>query len=380
MTTVITEMLSLAQIPQTFEGLPIISLLTGASLLLFLCSSAYSLLGPAKPWLGFPVMSLDGLSPRRSWIKHGNAMMQKGLEQHSGPFQCMTGIGPRIVLPNRFADEIRNNPNLSLSEAYSRIFFSNYPGFEGFRSGTEAENLIQDTIRLKLTQSLALVTDSLVEETIDAVHDIFGEDEEWQTGNLRENCLELVSRLSSRVFLGKTLCRDRDWLKVTKGYSVDAIDAARELRMCPPLLRRILMWVLPGCTNIRKQYRDATKLIMPEVELRKAATEKTLAAGGKPPKVADAIGWMTELSKGKEVDYVGAQLALSIAAIHTTTEGFTQALMDLCEHPELIQELREETIMVLGPTAGWAKTSLYQLRLMDSFLKESQRLHRTVGK
>jgi hypothetical protein len=67
------------------------------------------------------------------------------------------------------------------------------------------------------------------------------------------------------------------------------------------------------------------------------------------------------------------QLTLSVLAIHTTSDMTTQALFDLCGREELVQELRKEIISVLSQE-GWKKAALYKLQLMDSFLKESQRM------
>lgn len=101
-----------------------------------------------------------------------------------------------------------------------------------------------------------------------------------------------------------------------------------------------------------------------------------MEAGLKPPKTADTIGWMYEIARERreQKNYVSGQLSLTLAAIHTTTEAMTQAMLDLCEHPEVAQSIREEVIRVIG-SEGWSKTALYKLRLMDSFLKESQRVH-----
>lgn len=51
----------------------------------------------------------------------------------------------------------------------------------------------------------------------------------------------------------------------------------------------------------------------------------------------------------------------------------TQLMFDLAQHPEYIQPMREEVIDVLGKH-GWKKTSLYNMKLIDSVLKECQRL------
>ena len=74
------------------------------------------------------------------------------------------------------------------------------------------------------------------------------------------------------------------------------------------------------------------------------------------------------------------QLILSFVAIHTTTELVNQVMMDLCQNPEIIGELRQEIAKALGE-GGWKKTSLYNMKLLDSVIKESLRLKPTgIGK
>lgn len=142
--------------------------------------------------------------------------------------------------------------------------------------------------------------------------------------------------------------------------------------MTPPLLRPIMHWVIPSCIRLRQGVRDAKRLIDPIVEIRKKKAEEVLQAGKKPPKDADAITWMTEVARGRNVDYVGCQLSLSLLAIFSTAEIATRCVLQLCETPEIVQPLRDEVIAVLKAD-GWAKTTLSKMKLMDSFLKEIQR-------
>lgn len=248
----------------------------------------------------------------------------------------------------------------------------NYPGFEAHRQGLKDDSLIQETVRVKLTQSLNLVTSDLVEETTESLRDVLGDSREWQTIAVRDKIMDIVARLTSRVFLGKDLCRNERWLEIAKSYTVDSFVGSYLLRLSPSLLQPFVYWLIPQCTALRKAVRDAHHLIDSEVDRRRAAVDKALATGQKPPKVADTIGWMHEVARGRKIDYVAGQLSLTLAAIHTTTEVTCQALLDICEYPEVVQQLRDELITVIGEH-GWAKTSLYKLRLMDSFLKESQR-------
>lgn len=100
---------------------------------------------------------------------------------------------------------------------------------------------------------------------------------------------------------------------------------------------------------------------------------RALKAAGQSPEYIDAIEWFEQVAKGRKYDPVHVQLTLSFVAIHTTADMITQLMFDLAQNPEYIQPLREEVIDVLGKL-GWKKTSLYNLKLLDSVLKESQRL------
>ncbi|KAI1849674.1 hypothetical protein JX265_008011 [Neoarthrinium moseri] len=352
------------------EGLPLSVVGIAATVLI---GVIYSIITQERPFAGFPLASIDGKSPKKSWLFHGRQVIAEAADKYSGPFQIMTGTGPKIVLPNRFADELRNHPHMNFPKAFAKDFFTNYPGFEPFEQGLKDDTLIQETVRVKLTQSLNLVTDDLVDETTSSLHDIYGESDQWQTIILKDTVLDLVARLSSRVFLGKELCRNKRWLEIAKNYTVEGFIASFLMRMVPSLLRPIAYWFIPQCRFCRKAVRDAREIIDPEVERRVAAVNEALARGEKPKKTADAIGWIHEVSRGRKVDYVNAQLSLTLAAIHTTTETTGQALFDICEYPEVADELRKEIIEVIGEH-GWAKTSLYKLKLMDSFLKEGQRV------
>ncbi|PSK56847.1 Ent-kaurene oxidase [Elsinoe australis] len=344
--------------------------------LIVVLSTAYSFLTRERPLPGFLLIEPTEFKwlPSIGWMKTGKEMVFRGLDSTKGAFQIMTGTGAKIVLPNRFADELRNHKDLNFPKAFAKDLFINYPGFEAHATGLKDGTFIQEVVRVKLTQSLNLVTNDLVDECTKSFHDLIGEDPNWHVVPIKENILDIVARLSSRVFLGEELAHNKRWLEIAKDYTVDSFAAAFELRIIPGLIRPFVHWVLPRCRRLRANLRDAEKLIMPEVEKRVERVRKAHEAGVKPPKMSDTIGWMHEVSRGRQINYVHGQLSLSLAAIHTTSEATTQAVLDLCAHPEVQDQLREEAITVLKEE-GWAKTSLYKLKLMDSFLKESQRVN-----
>ncbi|KAL4965799.1 cytochrome P450 [Aspergillus stella-maris] len=360
------------------EVIPVSSQILGVGLILIVGYYIYTTLASERALSGFPAATLPGgdLSPKESYFKDTSGTIAAGLKAFSGPFQLITGTGPKIVLSHRYADELRNRPELDFNEAFRTDFFAHYSGFDGFRASLDNPTLIPSMLRMKLTQSLGLVTNHLVDEATVALKELYGEDREWRSISVKQQNLNLVARLSSRVFLGRPICRNGQWLEIAKNHTVDSFLAARDLRAQPFFLRPIMHYFMPHNKNIQRHYTDAKRIIETEVERRRIRAEITLASGGKPPKVSDAIGWMVEVANGKKnVDYVAAQLSLTVAAIHATTEALTVALLDLVTYPDLIPQLRKEVIEVLGTGARWSKQALYKMKLMDSFLKESQRLH-----
>lgn len=164
-----------------------------------------------------------------------------------------------------------------------------------------------------------------------------------------------------------------EWIRIAVSYSTDAFVAAKKLATVPALLRPIMHWFLPECQKIRHQIRRCRELIAPEVERRLRDIENN---GGKPRKrVLDSVDWFSAACRGQSLDYPCAELELNLASIHTTTNTLCFAFSDLLDHPEYLKPLREELVNVYNDVGEWNKATLANLRLMDSFIKESQRYH-----
>jgi cytochrome P450 len=82
---------------------------------------------------------------------------------------------------------------------------------------------------------------------------------------------------------------------------------------------------------------------------------------------------MVECARGRKIDYAAAQLSFSLAAIHLSSETMTMCLLQLCDMPELIELLREDCRHALD-NSGWTKQALQDMRLLDSFMRECQRM------
>ncbi|KAL8365056.1 hypothetical protein RB595_004055 [Gaeumannomyces hyphopodioides] len=186
--------------------------------------------------------------------------------------------------------------------------------------------------------------------------------------------LDVVSRVASRVFLGEDLCRDEAWLGVTKEYTTAAFMAAMALRQRPVQLRFIYQWFEPLCAELRRHRDRSRAIIGPVLERRRAVRREALAQGRPSPTVEDGIYWFEQEAQGRPYDSGMAQQALAATGNHTTSDFTTKFVLTVAQHPGLVWEMRDEIARVLSAEGGFTKAALANLRLLDSVMKETQRL------
>jgi cytochrome P450 len=116
-------------------------------------------------------------------------------------------------------------------------------------------------------------------------------------------------------------------------------------------------------------------MLQPILDQRKREKEAAVAEGRAPPRHDDTITWLEEESvrSGRKYDPVATQLGYAMGALHTSTELLKQTLLDIYSHPELIQPIREEVKKAVEE-GGWSKEGVFKMQLLDSVVKESQRL------
>ncbi|KAI8623926.1 cytochrome P450 [Xylariaceae sp. FL1651] len=287
------------------------------------------------------------------------------------PVRIASDTGQLIVLPPSYAQEIRNEPNLSFFKTSEEDFHGRLPGFEPFNAEKAAGMLLKVT-RNQLTKYLAKVTKPVSMEASFALQNLLGDPLEWKEISVPATSVRFVSSLSSRIFLGDELCRNKAWLETTSQYTVNVMPAVKKLRLFPKVLRPIVHWFMPECRLARRQINKARSIIQVVLDNRRAQKRAAAEEGRPIPCPDDAIEWAEQESKDN-YDPAVFQISLSMAAIHTTSDLLTQTLLNIVPRPQLLDDLRAEIIEVLQ-TQGVTKTALYNLKLMDSVLKETQRL------
>ncbi|OHF04229.1 cytochrome P450 [Colletotrichum orchidophilum] len=309
---------------------------------------------------------------KEEYLTGGKALLAKGAKQYGGkPFRVFTGQGSTLtVLAPQHCHDVKNDSRLSSTEFLLAYWQAGTPGFEPYlSSGSE---LIREMIRTHLTQSdVARLSQPLADETATALKDVFTEDEEWHEITLAPTIAQIVARVSALVFLGPELCRDPTWLQITINYPMKAMAAAKVLRSYPSPVRRFVHWFLPCCRELRQMLRTARMAIEPIQQKRRRQEAEN---GGVV--FDNALAWIEKLAR-KQQDRTAQnaafqQLGLSTLANASSTDMVSQNLLDLCLNPELTEALREE--IVRETRDGWKSSTLYNLKLMDSVLKETLRL------
>ncbi|KAJ0384320.1 hypothetical protein COL922a_008644 [Colletotrichum nupharicola] len=186
----------------------------------------------------------------------------------------------------------------------------------------------------------------------------------------------LVARLSSLVFLGSDICHDEKWLRITKEFTTTSFAAAAKLNMLPWVLRPLANLLDPSCQQVRAFIAEAEGILLPVIESRRKVKEAAKLAGKPVPVFNDTIEWAEAEWQGTQYDPVAFQLMISFVAIHTTYDLLGRVLLLVAEHQETIKPLRQEMVEVLQ-AEGWSKTALNHMKLLDSTIKESQRISPT---
>ncbi|KAJ2991128.1 hypothetical protein NUW58_g2636 [Xylaria curta] len=254
-----------------------------------------------------------------------------------------------LVLPYKYVEDIRRLPNSVASPTIAHVH--NLMGSSTNMHITLRNNLHFRTLQLKLTPNLNSLTRPMQEEVTFAVEKelvvsegIWNQDalltvlksdayalDEWVTIKPYHTILDLVARGSARIFLGKPLCRDLEWLEVS--------------------------------TQFTENVAEAQGYIVPDEDKH------------------NILSWMMEIATHKEGEasaLAHLEVVMSLASIHTSQMNAVHCLYDLLAYPEFLEPIREEIRAVVaeaGPWMNWTKSQFSKLRRLDSFMRESQRFN-----
>ena len=148
------------------------------------------------------------------------------------------------------------------------------------------------------------------------------------------------------------------------------------LRAIPRFLHPVAVRFLPYWYRIHQNLRTAKRLICPIVD----EWNNHGVNGYELDQKSDftLLKWMFEAAtldiEKDSKKLAHRELIMSLGAIHTTTMATAHFFYDLCAHPEYWIPLRAEIDQCI-PNGELDKQSLLKMRMVESFMKESQRLN-----
>lgn len=191
---------------------------------------------------------------------------------------------------------------------------------------------------------------------------------------MESTAVQMIAHLTAAAFAGRQLCRNSEWIDITVQYSLTAMVAAEQLWRWPRLARRLAARFLPSCQLLSAQVQRANELVSTASQARKDETTATQQAGTEQStSYHDGLEWMEECARGRPYNPGVTQLAVTLGAVDTTKDLLMQVLYDIAGKSDLMDALRRE-IMAVVSEHGWTKATIVKLQLMDSMIKESQRL------
>jgi len=341
-----------------------------------LYGSSASKPAPGIPLIGKLDSEKDYKPAQKRWMSGAKEIVNAAIKTRKNPFQVIGMNGPLIIIPPHMTAEIRADERMTFKSWLKRDFFTTYPGFEGFKPAVD-NNVFIDSVRMGLTQSLGTVVHTLAEEAKLCYAESMPPVNDWTPLKFTHTALRYIARLSARTFMPEELSRNEDWLRISVDYTVHFSIAGYAMRSTHPLLRPLAHWFLPQAKQCREDVKTARRIIEPTIIARRKQAAADIKAGKKPKKYVDAFAWMDAITEktGEICDAVHGQLNYSLGAVHTTSITFTNAMYNIVGSPGSIELLREELIEVLGSAKSWDKTTLNRLKMMDSHMKESNRMH-----
>lgn len=305
-------------------------------------------------------------SARKRMVSQCAEMMLEGYEATKGGFFYLpTPAGERLNIPTKYIEELKNAPDdrASFTDSFLEMFMGRYTSI-GLKW-----HLHPNVVKKDLNAALARIMPSVEQEIEYAYDAVMPPCDSWTPLQMADKFNQLISRASNHMFGGTDLSRNLSWTRVSIDFATDTYLAAVRLKQFPAILRPVVQYFIPEMQKVRRHQSLARQVIVPEIEFR-------LKTGDRP---LDLLHMLWEAAKGpdKTPEFMAyTALAISFAAIRTSSSVPTHVLYDLCAHREYIKPLREEIVTVLEEQGSLSsKAALNKLVKLDSFMKESQRFN-----
>ncbi|KAK7757857.1 hypothetical protein SLS62_000235 [Diatrype stigma] len=228
-------------------------------------------------------------------------------------------------------------------------------------------------VRLKVNRALKDLVEPLHDECLFAWNKVVPACPDWTPVTLYPILTQLFARIAARVMVGPELCRNDEWLGLALSYTEVSMKAIRGVRArFPPALRFLAQYLDSNTQAVLRLRRRAAEMLSPYLETRRSDSDRGQSE--------DALQWLLDTYESRKKTLSPDQLAqdefiLNVASISSSAAVALSIIYDMIDHPDTLQEIRDEISRVHKEHHAWTRASLNSLLLLDSFMKESLRVH-----
>ncbi|CAP94697.1 Pc18g04730 [Penicillium rubens Wisconsin 54-1255] len=311
------------------------------------------------------------------FVVDGPSMIKKGYEQFaSGLFEIPRTFrfGQVILCQPELIEELRNKPSTLVSPEpwidqllqVSHVMPGYFPKGMGWpKIAKTTPGLIRATVYKHLHRYMPSMNQAIISQL--------------QTLDFKDG--------SNFALVGSRLSRNEEYIKAVKDHILGMIVTTRVQFLVPDRLKPYIGGLIGRLATLGTSWdmHASRKIMLKHFDARAAEYHAEIFSGNQRETSLDEsdnpveiFQWLYESSVLRErwtyAEVIGEMLLLQFAFIYTTSYGLYGALAELARRPEYIAPLREEidlNFSRMGPTVPACDGMV----LMDSFLKECQRLH-----
>ncbi|KAK4158697.1 cytochrome P450 [Cladorrhinum sp. PSN259] len=365
---------------------------------------------PLSPWVALFIAGLVGFAAiyrssqpfkrvGKSWLfsllsgpwgmtftteKHVQYGYENAIKATSKPFIMKWWGLDHIFLPRKYL------PDLRRADAHRLSFFKNLNeafSLDASFGDLYSSNLMADVVRREINPRLAQITPLLESEATYAIAQEIGSSQDWLSFPAAQLFSRIMHRTTSRILVGSELCRDESFLETSQALGESTFTNASIFSMLPPLgpfgrpVRRFI-----SCLFHQRVLRQTVDIVLPVVQSRFDNFQAPASTPGNTNnKHLDAIEWTLRLiSTTYPVEHDPYRITLTLlqnlwASNAGPAEILTQMIFQILLDPVYLPPLRSEIESAFTTThgGGFTEKALNKMPLLDSFLREINRLYPT---
>ncbi|KAH8430912.1 cytochrome P450 [Aspergillus melleus] len=323
-----------------------------------------------------PKIQQDGSSKawRKMYLDSARKLDQQGYEKFKDQVWVMpTSDGLKnVVIPGQFLAELNKLPGnmISFPDAVHKLMEAKYTKVD------PDEPLAAYSIKADLNPALSRLSPIIFEEVERAIKDEITRCPDWTPVFIYPKLINIIAKVSGRIFVGPELSRDKDYLDTAVNYTTELVNAIQAVKSMKPWLRPFFASRLPEVRKLREREELAEQFFEPIIQARRNAAQDPHYE-----KPNDMLQWFLDRSTDYGIQstqrIVKLQLLVIFGGIHNTTVTATNILYNLAVWREYLEPLREEVHTVVADTSKDEMNSraLQRMEKLDSFMKETTRFY-----